>query len=178
MSELAVDSIENLAGDQRFGPILSSVVDCSTGAATYDITSIPSWVKKITAMARGVSWSSNDNIMLQIGDAGGVEVTGYESFLHFVNINTGASGGIYATAGFTGLSGSTYAYDWVTTLYLADAATNLWQIQSSIGADDGATRYAGSIAGYKALSAALDRVRLTNTGAGVGDAGSFSIMYE
>ena len=51
----------------------------STSGTSVDFTSIPSWVRRITIMFDGVSLSGTDQILVQLGDSGGLETTGYIS---------------------------------------------------------------------------------------------------
>jgi len=144
----------------------------SASGASVDFTSIPSWVNRITIMLSGISSSSTSNYQIQLGDSGGIETTGYSC--RVVYFQSSSIGGANATSGFvianyaaanttsgaltlTLLTGNT----WVATGYFADSGTN-----------------ASSTGGSKALSATLDRVRVTSTGADTFDAGSINILYE
>ncbi|MFA6042031.1 MAG: hypothetical protein WC733_11070, partial [Methylophilus sp.] len=57
--------------------ITSGTAIATTSGTTQDFTSIPSSVKKITLMFSGVSTDGTSNAMIQIGDSGGIEATGY-----------------------------------------------------------------------------------------------------
>jgi hypothetical protein len=157
-----------------------TVKDTSTGATSYDFTGIPSWVKRITVMFVGVSTSGTSNIMIQIGDSGGVEITGYAC--NGTSLATSTIGTANFTTGF--VMGDTASFaaaathsGWYT-LTLQDLTSNAWagfgmvaavgQIHNKIGA------------GSKALSPGpLDRVRITTVnGTDTFDAGSINILYE
>jgi hypothetical protein len=43
----------------------------------FDFTSIPSWVKRITVMLNEVSTNGTSEVILQIGDSGGIETVSY-----------------------------------------------------------------------------------------------------
>jgi len=49
----------------------------TASGTSIDFTGIPSWVKRITVMFDGVSVSGTSRVMVQLGDSGGVETTGY-----------------------------------------------------------------------------------------------------
>ena len=155
-----------------------------TTNTSIDFTSIPSWVKRISVILDGVSTSGvADNVLLQLGDSGGVETTGYLSYASTVYINfstlTTTSTATGVTDGFPiffGLAATTRygAY----TLY--NISGNIWVTNYTFGATDGAT-VAGTSqgGGNKTLSGTLDRVSLTTTGGtDTFDAGTVNIIYE
>jgi hypothetical protein len=57
--------------------ITSGTAVASTSGTSIDFTSIPSWVKRITVMFNGVSTSGTSAKIIQLGDSGGVETSGY-----------------------------------------------------------------------------------------------------
>lgn len=148
----------------------------TASGASVDFTSIPSWVKRITLMLNGVSTNGTSDPLIQLGDSGGVEITGYVAGAAVI---TAGSSGFSSTAGFP-ISGSWSAsvvFSGIVTLVLQDAATNTWTAGVSGGRTDSSGAFTGG--GYKSLSATLDRVRITTAG-GVNtfDAGTINILYE
>jgi hypothetical protein len=151
----------------------------STGGTSIDFTSIPAGVKRITITFNGVSLSGTDAFLVQLGDSGGVETTGYKSSLFYY---AGASGGAStSTSGFiagisagSGGGGNTFHGAFILTRYNASHA---WVCNWSLGFQDGNT---GACAGggSKTLSDELDRVRIAATGANTFDAGTINIAYE
>jgi len=164
----------------------SGTVVATTSGTTADFTSIPSWVKKITCILSGVSWGATTDPIIQIGDSGGIETTGYLSTNQVV---TGVAGatiiGTEHTDGF-GLmddigtrTSAGEAMSGILTLALVDASTNTWIASGTFHSSDVSSTYVASMAaGSKSLSATLDRVRLTTTSASTFDAGKFNILYE
>jgi hypothetical protein len=156
-----------------FGPTSGVAVESTSG--TYiDFTSIPSWAKRITVMLAGVSTNGTANLQVQIGDAGGIEAADY--------IGVCAQNGGTLTGWSTGAvisNGTTAATTCsaVVEIVLLDAATNTWAIfGNSARSDAGAGRL---FAGHKALSATLDRARITTAnGTDAFDAGLVNILYE
>jgi hypothetical protein len=173
MSTLAVDAIENLAGDNRFGPIEMTAVSASGTAV--DFTGIPSWVKKITVSVANLSGDGSSNIIVQIGDSGGLETSGYLGVAAALGASTAGS---TMSSGFEvrqGVAASVMHGFW--ELRLLDSATNSWVSCANVGSSDNSFCYPS--AGSKALSATLDRVRLTTVGGTVSfDAGTVGVMYE
>jgi hypothetical protein len=66
-----VDELRN-----AMGPALSTE-QATTSGTSIDFTSIPTWVKKITMQLVGVSTNGTSNLLMQLGDSGGVETSGY-----------------------------------------------------------------------------------------------------
>jgi hypothetical protein len=154
--------------------IVSDTAIASTSGNTVSFSSIPSWVKRITVMFAGVSTSGTNNIMVQIGDSGGIETSGY--------LGAAVQSGVSATnftAGFgieNGLTDAVIRHG-AMTLTLLNSATNTWVATSIVTLSNAATVCIGS--GSKSLSATLDRLRVTTVGGGDNfDAGSINIAYE
>ena len=156
--------------------IRGTAVTCA-GQTSIDFTGIPNWVRRITVMFRGVSVSGSSAILVQLGDSGGVETTGY------VSSGTGFSGtsGITtsSTAGLVVFSNTAgYLISGVATI--ANISGNAW-VYGGVGKIDPAVSWTGG--GDKELSATLDRIRITTVnGTDTFDttpsAGSINILYE
>lgn len=156
--------------------IVSATAQATTSGTAFDFTSIPSWVKKITVMFNGVSLSGTDSVLVQIGDSGGIESSGYIARSNVTN-NTTSQDSVSSTAGFAVFLGNaSLAAHGSMTLSLVDASTNTWVASSAGYLHSGTFCFFGG--GSKALSATLDRVRVTGTGANTFDAGSVNILYE
>ena len=166
------------AGTPSGSIITSMTAQASTSGTSIDFTSIPSWVKRITVMFDGVSTSSTSFEIIQIGDAGGIETTGYAGACALVS--NGSSGVVtQLSSGFMFQNGGSGSYNisGSVVLTLINASTNTW-------AALGVTAPAGSlnvhtVGGSKSLTATLDRVRVTTVnGTDTFDAGSINILYE
>jgi hypothetical protein len=146
-----------LAG--RLGTGVLGTRTASTSGTSVDFTGIPSWAKQITIMLEGVSTSGTSPIMVQLGD-GAVEATGYVgTVMQFVG--SGSVDGTSATTGFqvTNTSVSTDVWHGKMVLDLVEASSFTWSALGVFGRTNSAM---GSfVAGSKALSSALDRVRVT-----------------
>lgn len=153
--------------------IVSGAAVTSTAGTNIDFTGIPSWVKRITVMFNGVSTSGTNNPLVQIGDSGGVENTGYDAAS---SINGSAtSAGTEYTTGFgirSGLAANTFS----GFIVLSNFESNVWVCGGVIRATGANTI---QVSGVKTLSATLDRVRITTVGGtDTFDAGSINILYE
>ena len=153
--------------------ITSGTAVASTSGTSIDFTSIPSWVKRITVMFKGVSLSGTATLYVRLGTSGGIAITGYACRASA----TGGTGTAY-TDGF-GMAGSNVAADLshgMCVLTFQDSATNTWTETSNINASsNGMMVGAGSVS----LSGVLDRVRITSSnGTDTFDAGTINILYE
>lgn len=154
-------------------PFTAGTAVASTSGTSIDFTGIPSWAKRITVVFSGVSTNGSSLLMMQLGDSGGIETTGYSGQAWTGTVTTGvATAGVYlSTAGsaanvlsgvvvFTLLSGTT----WV--------ATGIANVTN------------GSNIGYqmmsvKTLTNTLTQLRLTTVGGtDTFDDGSVNILYE
>lgn len=159
------------------GTITSGTVVASTSGTSIDFTSIPSWVKRITVMFQNLSAAgSNSRLLIQIGDSGGIENTGYVSTSAYYN---GAGTSNSETTGYVLDNGGGQPSLFVTgtaVITLLDPSTNLWVATHMAELTVGYTMFGG---GRKTLSGTLDRVRITSVnGTNTFDSGSINIMYE
>lgn len=152
--------------------IKSGTAVASTSGTAIDFTSIPSWAKRITVMFQGVSTSGTSIPLIQIGDSGGIETTGYVSSGTSAGTSVGTSS---STAGFiiySATAASISSGHYVLTLFDG----NTW-VGSGVFKNTTAVTCYG--AGDKTLSGTLDRLRITTTnGTDTFDAGSINILYE
>jgi hypothetical protein len=147
----------------------------TTSGTVFDFTGIPSWANEIVVFMRDVSLSGTDAILVQIGDSGGIETTGYTNTIQLsegANIVSTAAGD---TAGFT-ISGANAANAMTTTvrMYRPDPATPEWIADAVIRRG---AQFA-LMSGYKTLSDTLDRVRVTRSGTNTFDLGYVGLGYR
>tara|TARA_R110000868_G_scaffold249173_1_gene505698 strand:- start:769 stop:1398 length:630 start_codon:yes stop_codon:yes gene_type:complete len=149
----------------------------STSGTSIDFTGIPSWVKRVTVMFDGISTNGTSIPRLRLGDAGGVEDTGYEGY----SVRGGSANNAYSaafSAGFDFNDVSNAALVRTGELRLTLLTGNQWVV-AGIYTAIGTTAYQTTMAGSKSLSDTLDRVRITTVnGTDTFDAGSINIMYE
>ena len=159
--------------------ITSGTAVASTSGTSIDFTSIPSWVKRITVMFDGVSWNNTVSPLIQLGDSGGVETTGYNCITGGTSTAASASA-LQSTTGFNlfnGWAASDIFYGSII-FSLLNASTNTWAAQGNFSTDATVNDWAVYTSGTKSLSATLDRVRITSSAAITFDAGSINILYE
>ena len=160
------------------GSITSGTAVASTSGTAIDFTSIPSWVKRVTVMFSGVSTNGTSIPIIQIGDSGGVETSGYLGSGSSVFTGS-ATAAALQTAGFGIGGGMTAAivFHGAIQIILLDVTANTWCASGVLGRSDTACMF--NCGGAKSLSATLDRVRITTVnGTDTFDAGSINILYE
>lgn len=162
------------SGNEKPLGVHSGTVQNTTSGTSVDIT-IPDNVKKIIISFAGVSASGTDDILIQLGDSGGLEVSGYLSSSSEIDSTPNE---VTSTAGFIIFyAAATAALHGSVQLTLVDASTNTW-VASGILSDSG-TGKTITIAGSKSLSETLNQLRLTTTGGtNTFDAGKINVLYE
>ena len=174
--ELQANGVTQLTvtGAGAYGNLVRGVAQASTSGTAINFNDIPSWVRRITVMFNGVSTSGTSIVQLQLGDAGGVENTGYLcSSSNFTNTVLTAS----YTSGFGLRIADTAAQVIHGAIRFHNISGNIWVADGVIVRTDAAVT--GIVAGSKTLSDILTQVRITTVnGTDTFDAGSINIMYE
>lgn len=146
----------------------------STSGTSIDFTSIPSGTKRITINFNGVSTNGTSLFLIQIGDSGGVETTGYLSTCQQGSTATGN------TSGFVVRQAQPAAGSYSGSIVLVkENTTNFSWVSTGVVSRVDSTYDTGVSSGSKSLSAELDRVRITTvSGTDTFDAGEINITYE
>lgn len=154
---------------------IASGTAVTASGTSVDFTSIPSWVKRITVMFNGVSTSGTSNWLLQIGDSGGIENTGYISQANTFNVTPS---GAVSTAGYLLANSVQAASTFSGVIPVVNVSGNNWVTSGMISSN--VTANGQSIfGGTKTLSDTLTQIRITTVnGTDTFDAGSINIMYE
>lgn len=159
-------------------PLTAATVQASTSGTSIDFTSIPSWVKRITVMFDGVSTNVNAVYIIQLGDSGGFETTGYLGCASSLG-TTATSGSASSTAGVTINRDARASDTYAGICTITNISGNSWIVSSmlyDLNAANPTTQVGG---GNKSTSATLDRIRITTvSGTTTFDAGTINIMYE
>lgn len=132
--------------------------------SSVDFT-VPSTATRIIIQFDAVSLSGTDNILVRIGDSGGIETTGYVS----------SSAGQSSTVGLIIAVGSATGRVIGEMSMSSVGASNRWIASHAVSNATGGGTYGG---GSKTLSAAITTIRITRDGADSFDgAGIVSIRY-
>lgn len=156
------------------GKLVLGASVATISGTSIDFIGIPSWAKRITILFRGVSTSGTSAPIVQVGDSGGIEATGYNTVTS--SLSAGITTGTFTT-GFSLVASTTAAASvmyGVVTLENIDG--NSWCAIGSIAIPSVAMT---TLTGEKVLSITLDRLRITTLGGtDTFDAGSINIKYE
>lgn len=164
----------NVTGSLTAGGSLTlGTAQTATGTAV-DFTGIPSWAKRITVIFSGISLTGGNDILVQLGDSGGIENTGYNSWSTQIS-TTPTTAAVVSTAGFIiYTSSNTTAVSGAMSINLLSG--NTW---CAFGSGSSSVDNRGySFAGGKTLSSTLDTIRITRSGTDTFDAGTINISYE
>lgn len=148
----------------------------STSGTSIDFTGIPAWAKRITIMFANVSMAGISSLLVQLGDAGGIETTGYKSGVADSTPNsTDSTAGMIITVSYAAAG----EYSGKVVLELEDSANFTWSSTGIIVRTDTSNVRSHVSAGTKSTSAALTQVRITTSGGtDTFDAGAINILYE
>jgi hypothetical protein len=158
-------------------PLTLRTAQATTSGTSFTFSSIPSWVKRITVMFDGVSTNGTTRVQVQLGDAGGVEATGYVSSV--VQNTESASPTVSGTSPFT--TGFPLGYgagaNRTGALTINNISGNKWVAHGIV--TDNNLSSTSQTAGIKTLSDTLTQVLVTTVnGTDAFDAGSVNVMYE
>jgi hypothetical protein len=142
--------------------------------ASVSLTSIPSWVKRITITWYRVSNTVAQNMYVRLGTSGGLITTGYYTFsTRSAQTNEVKTVGAASASGFNVYNGSAA---WLVNghMCITHLGDNIWvESHNMMGEEGGAM----ASAGWKDLGAVLTQIALV-TPSGTWDAGTFSAVYE
>ena len=150
----------------------------SGSAVTFDLSGVTGNIRLIYVMFDDVSTTgstTNDVPIVQIGDAGSVDTSGYNAM--WMYSNSGSTGTGEVTQGFPLING-TADYLNSGTMVLTNFNGNKWNATSHIhGRRASATDALGFGAGSITIGGALDTVRVTTVGSNF-DGGNVNLMWE
>ena len=166
----------NVTSTGAYGQIKSGTAVTASGSSV-DFTSIPSWVKRITVMFSGVSFSATPTaftfIQLGTGATPTYTTSGYGSSI--ASFTTSAASTSNQTTGFGVLNANSSTVLYGGSFTVTNLSGNVWACTGSACDASAARVYLAS--GTISLAAALTAVRL-NAGADTFDAGTINILYE
>jgi hypothetical protein len=157
--------------------ITSGTATASTSGTAVDFTGLPAGLKRIVVQFVGVSTTGTSDLMIQIGDAGGIEPSGYLGTAFRVTAGGTAAANFTTGFGITGDIQAASILHGAVTLTLENAAAFTWVAAVALGQSDDDRGHGGG--GSKSLSAELTQLRITTVGgADTFDAGAINILYE
>lgn len=148
--------------------ILGTPVTLTT-QTSVDFTGIPAGVQRIICMINGLSVSGTSVPIIQLGDSGGMEATGYLGSNSAVNFTTGIA--------LVSSSAATSILHGIIILSLINSTTNTWVAAGTTGLSSTTASY--YLGFSKDLDTALTQLRFTTVnGTDQLDAGQINIYYE
>lgn len=166
----------SFAGTPTGVGVLTSGTAVVASGTSIDFTGIPNWVKRITIMLSGVSTNGTSIILIQLGDSGGIETTGYVGAASYLD-NAASAATTSFTNGIALSAINTAASTWNGSVTISNRTSNVWTA-SGVTANPEIPR-TNPTGAYKSLSDTLDRIRITTVnGTDSFDAGSLNILYE
>jgi hypothetical protein len=143
-----------------------------TNQTVVEFLSIPSWARRLTMMFDAVSTNGTSEWLIQLGDSGGFETTGY------LSVGSRLTNGVVttnSTAGFN-LPSVLAANSLSGAVSVNHMTGNSWTANGSVG---GTTTMNLVVSGSKTTSATMDRIRLTTVnGTDQFDAGTLNVSYS
>ena len=141
-----------------------------SGSSTTTFSSLPAGLNYIVITFDAVSNGSTDNILVQIGDSGGLETTGYTSAS-----SDDVGSDVSSTAGFIVSLSGTAANVVRGVLWLVRSTGNVWVSSHSGMIDQDEGIHGGGA--RTTLDSALDRVAVLSTASNNFDGGTVNIVY-
>lgn len=154
--------------------VLSEVV--TTSGTSFNVDGLPIWTASLLILIAGVSMNgATDDILIQLGDTGGIETTGYTSTSS--RLGTGVAT-VSSTSGFIINNGAAAeSFHGFVRLVLQDPPNHTWVASGTLG--HGGGTFTTTVGGSKSLSSALTQVTITRSGTTDSfDAGAFSVRVE
>jgi hypothetical protein len=142
------------------GHVMPSAITTTSGTS-HDVGSLPAGIRRIVFTFAGVSTSGTSPIMIQLGDSGGLETSGYTGSAGFMS-ESPAVNILALTSGFLTTSATLASANNNGVITLERHAGNLWGAHGTISRID--VDIMNFSSGYKVLSGELDRFRITTFG--------------
>ena len=156
----------SIVADNIGGGSLAPVSPSGTSAVNF--TSIPAGVRQVTVMLEQLSLNNNDDLLIQLGDSGGIETSGYISRSVWSVAAESTSGMIIDVNAVGKWTGS-------MTFTRVHTTNRFVQTHTVVDPDQNEQRVG---AGSKTLSGELTQLRVVPTGSNTFDNGSVSIAWS
>jgi hypothetical protein len=149
----------------------------TTSGTAITFSNIPAGIMKLNVHLMGVSTSGTSNLILQLGDAGGAENTGYLGSCTTIAGATPSTSSFTAGMGLTNAVAAASIIHGHITLIRVSSSAHTWTGIGILSFSNATTTNLSST--FKTLSAELTQVVITTAGgADTFDAGAMNITYE
>ena len=162
----------SFADAREFVPSPKGSIATTSGTSVTLASSIPSWVKAISIGFTSISTNGTSTPIVQLGDAGGLEATGYTGAI----VSDGSQGQL--STGFLIMTAANVAAAGSISggILLIKGTSNRWFCTGGTGRDD--ATIASFVAGYKDLSDTLTQIAITMTnGTDAFDSGAAEVVF-
>jgi hypothetical protein len=149
----------------------------TTSGTSVTFGSIPAGTKMIVVMFESVSFSGTNGPIVQIGDSGGLETSGYESSGIRLLDNTTPDGSSRTDGFDLRTANAAWHINGNMILTLKDSANFTWTENYSSGGGTSGLVQSSVGGGSKTLSAELTQVKILPHASDTFDNGSINIMY-
>jgi len=158
--------------------ITTATLQTAVGQSVFNFTTIPAWVKRITIMINGLSTSSTNPLLIQIGSEATYTGGLYNTASTYTN-TSGVVGVAQSSTGFTLSLGGSGGGDVASclrygVLTLTSVGDGSWVGNGGLSSSN---TYVCTFSGLGYLPATLDRLRITSSG-DTFDLGAVNISYE
>ena len=155
--------------------LISNLAQVAASGTAIDFT-IPAGARRVTVQFTGFSLSGTDDLLVQVGDSGGVGTTGYEST--GAAIAAAGTTVVSSTAGFIVKSGvAANIFSGIMTLTRHGTANHDWVASYAMKASTTVLAFGGGHCTAMA-GTGLTTIRVTRTGTDTLDFGEVSVSYE
>jgi hypothetical protein len=151
------------------GKLVLGTAQATTSGTEKDFT-IPAWAKRVTITLVGVSTNGTSALLVQLGDADGIENTGYSSSASAGTTDASSNAGFLLTTSFVA-AGTAHGG---AVLWTHEAGGLTWAQNGNVAHNGSSVTSAGS----KTLTGALTTVRVTSVTPNTFDAGSVNVIWE
>jgi hypothetical protein len=158
------------------GTSLTLATAVAASGTSVDFTSIPSWVKRITVMFKGLSTNGTSAYLIRLGTSGGLVSSGYLGGCAF--IQNGVSPSVTQSTTAFVLSNSALAtHTHHGAIIVSNLTGNEWVAAGDWALSNAAVT--GNMGGSVDLGGVLTQLSITTvSGTQTFDAGTINIMYE
>ena len=151
----------------------------TTSGTSVTFTGIPSGVKQLILNFKDFAFDTSSPLQVQLGDAGGIEITGYDQSLLYLDtaptIAANSNNNIAAFRSYTTWAGTARPLNGSLVFTLESSSTNTWvlsgQLQTIVAT------YTHIFGGWKSLSQELTQIKLSGSSAGNFNLGEVNIAY-
>ena len=148
------------------------MVGSSGSASQILLTGIAASAMKLTLFLSGARWNSSVELLIELGDSGGIETTGYVGVSQYYGSAAGQAASVTDGWMSTGIDPGSIISGARIDMWRADSTTHKWQMWGDVGYESGTYAFACTMHGFKTLSDELTQIRVGSDGSSTINTGS------